>query len=343
MTEVKNKKQKILIATGVYPPEAGGPAYYAQSLKEEFEKLGHTVTVSTFTIERSLPTGIRHLVFFFKTLPIYILADWTIVLDTFSVAFPVAILRAFFGGVTVVRTGGDFLWEEYVERTKEKILLSKFYEVSRTFTLKEKIIFLLTRWVLARMDYVVFSTMYQRDIWEKPYAISSKKISVVENRYGKANEPGRTFSHKNFVYCAARDLVWKNTDTVREAFVEARNMVDGVTLEFLFDMSRETALQKIKDAYACVLCSLGDISPNYILRALSYGKPVILTQETGLRDRLSDTVLFVDPLDAHAIAEKIVWLADEKNYLEQKKKTESFSFMHTYADIAREILSLIQR
>lgn len=330
---------KILIATGVYPPEAGGPAHYAKSLKEEFEKLGHTVTVRTFTVERRLPTGLRHLVYFLKTLPAYSSADWTLVLDTFSVCVPVAILRMFFGGVTVLRTGGDFLWEEYVERTKEKILLSDFYTAQHSFTIKERIIFSLTRWALSHMDRIVFSTAYQRAIWEAPYRISQNTVAILENAYPKV-EP-HPASGKEFVYCARRSLVWKNESIVREAFAEARRHAPDISLSFLSDLSHEEALERMQNAYAGILVSLGDISPNLALRAVSFGKPLILTKETGLAERLAGTALFVDPLDVRAITEKIVWLADEKNYEAQKKKAEHFSFVRSYEDIAREFLALI--
>lgn len=32
--------QKVVIATGIYPPDIGGPALYAKHLKEEFSKGG---------------------------------------------------------------------------------------------------------------------------------------------------------------------------------------------------------------------------------------------------------------------------------------------------------------
>ena len=63
--EIKNK-MRIFIATGIYPPKIGGPAQYAQNLKEALEKLGHRVVVKTYGIEDRLPTGVRHLFFFFK-------------------------------------------------------------------------------------------------------------------------------------------------------------------------------------------------------------------------------------------------------------------------------------
>ncbi len=331
---------RILISTGVYPPAHGGPGYYAKSLKDEFERLGHEVVVKTYTIEHVLPIGIRHLFYFFKTLPAYIRADWTLVLDTFSVGFPVACMKRLCGGKTILRTGGDFLWEHYVERTKEKILLSKFYDEPRQFTFKERLILRLTRFTLRMMSCVVFSTRYQREIWMKPYELDVDRVRIVENRYGAATEKGTGSDVKHFVYCASRDLFWKNTDVVREAFVRAQQSVPGITLDFLHDLPREDAIEKIKKAYACILVSLGDISPNYVLRALSYGKPVILTSENGLTDRIGDTVMYADPLDVDVIAHAIVEMCNEKTHALYQDRAVAFSFTHSYATIAQELLKL---
>ena len=60
--------KNILIVTGIYPPDIGGPARYAKNLKQAFEGQGHTVGVKTYGIEKYLPTGIRHFLFFLKNL-----------------------------------------------------------------------------------------------------------------------------------------------------------------------------------------------------------------------------------------------------------------------------------
>ena len=46
---------KILIATGIYPPDIGGPAQYAFNLEQEWKKLGHEVRVIKFSDVRYLP------------------------------------------------------------------------------------------------------------------------------------------------------------------------------------------------------------------------------------------------------------------------------------------------
>ncbi len=59
---------KILIATSIYPPQVGGPAHYSFKLKEEFEKMGHKVVVVSYTWEKALPSGIKHIIYLIKLL-----------------------------------------------------------------------------------------------------------------------------------------------------------------------------------------------------------------------------------------------------------------------------------
>ena len=39
---------KLLIATGMFPPDVGGPATYSQTIAEEFSKRGHNITIVTY-------------------------------------------------------------------------------------------------------------------------------------------------------------------------------------------------------------------------------------------------------------------------------------------------------
>lgn len=174
---------KILIATPLYPSEIGGPAQYAYNLEQEFKILGHEVHVAKFSAVRSWPNGLRHLLYFFSLLPKIQQADFILALDTWSVALPAVAAGRLLNRKLVIRTGGDFLWESYVERTGDLVLLRNFYQTTREkWSLKEKVIFYLTRWVL-RCASVVFSTDWQRQIWRGPYNLNLAQTVIIENYY----------------------------------------------------------------------------------------------------------------------------------------------------------------
>ncbi len=54
---------KILIATGVYPPEDGGPATYSKLLKDELLGRKIAVEVLPFRTVRHLPKVVRHVAY----------------------------------------------------------------------------------------------------------------------------------------------------------------------------------------------------------------------------------------------------------------------------------------
>ncbi len=48
-----------------------------------------------------------------------------VALDTYSVAFPAVLAAMLFRKKLVLRVGGDFLWEQYLERVKKPKLSAK--------------------------------------------------------------------------------------------------------------------------------------------------------------------------------------------------------------------------
>ncbi len=329
---------KILILTGIYPPEIGGPAMYAKALSESFESLGQEVKIRTFTFEKFLPTGFRHLFFLFKIIPAFLWSEKVLILDTFSVALPAVLLSKIISRKTFLRTGGDFLWESYVERTKKKVLLSKFYETEiNNFSLKEKTIFSLIGFVLRNVSLLVFSTTWQKNIFLKPYDLKEEKIAIIENCYASRENAFFKDEIKKVFVAGTRNLVWKNHEILSSAFKTAQVVNPEIFLD-IERMSYEKFLEKISDAYAVILVSLGDISPNMILEAIRFNKPFILTKENGLNDRLADISILVDPLDEKDIAEKIIWLSSLENYRRQEEKIRSFNFTRTYRDLAGEFI-----
>lgn len=325
---------RIFIATGIYPPEVGGPAEYAVNLQNEWEKNGHKVTVGVFSRWHFMPTGIRHLFFLFSIVSKVWKADLVVVLDTFSAALPATLLSIVFGKKIFLRTGGDFLWEQYVERTGDMVLLSDFYKTSISkLNLKEKIIFKVIRFILRSVDVVIFSTKWQEDIFWYPYGLQKQSTIVIENFYGPKVNLGETGVTKVFV-ASTRKLKWKNVDMLKEVFKDINCEL------YTENKKHEDFLAKINSSYAVILASIGDISPNMILDAIRFNKPFIVTTETGIADRVKDIAIFVNPKSKEDIREKVLWLLDENNYASQMQKVESFDFTHTWQEMAEEYLDL---
>lgn len=340
------KPLQILIATGIYPPDIGGPAQYAWNIEKEFRRMGNSVSVVSFRLEKRLPIGLRHLLYFLRVVVPLIRSDFVIALDTFSVALPATLAAKIFKKKIIIRTGGDFLWESYTERTGDLVLFSRFYETRKSsFSLKEKIIFYLTKWILRSVDMVVFSTAWQRDIFVTAYELDKRKNYIIENYYGPKLSLAvskNNLSDKKVFAAAARSIKIKNGEVLSRAFKEAVRFDKDIVLDTSV-VPYNKFMEKLANSYAVILPSIGEISPNMILDAISVNKPFILTRECGLYERLKNIALFCDPLDKDDIRDKIIAMADKNTYERLKKEIEAFSFIHTWGDISREFLTVYKK
>jgi len=327
---------RILIATGIYPPDIGGPAQYAQNLFEEFGKQGYSVWVSTYNLEKKLPTGLRHIFFFCKSFIRAAKSNFIIALDTFSVGLPTVILGKLLRKKVLLRVGGDFLWETYTARGG-RLGLKDFYQSMPVLTLKEKIIYGLFNFIL-KNSYVVFTTNWQKQIVENYYKLEPKKCFVVENFYGEKIESLEP-KEANFIV-AARPVKFKNLDFLKTIFSELSEERNDAKLEVVSDIDYKEALEKIRGSYAAILLSFSDIGPNFILDAVRANKPFIMTKETGLYDRLKDVGIFVDPNNKEEIKNKILSLLGKKTYQEYVERVSSFSFTHSWSEIAQEFINI---
>lgn len=301
---------KVLIATPLYPPEIGGPATYARLLEEELPKQGITVELVKFGDVRHLPKGVAHLAYFWNVFRAAYGARAILALDPVSVGLPAAIVAQLRKKPLLCRIGGDIVWERYVERTRHAVALSRFYtDPCVCFSLKERLIFFLTKYVLRRAAFVLFSTRWQMDLWTAPYDLQQERTSVLENRYPPL-APAPPSAAKKFLW-AGRRIFLKQIELFEEAFRRAKERFPDIVLETVSDMHPDELRRKIAAAYALLLPSVSDISPNFIIEGVSAGKPFIMTSETGIRDRLEGMGIFVAPSDPAALSDAIIAMADE--------------------------------
>lgn len=328
---------RILIATGIYPPDIGGPAKYAKGLEEALRRAGHGVRVLSYQFEKKLPFGIRQLFYLARIFLATPKIDAIIALDTVSVGFPAAIASFLFGKKIAIRIGGDFLWETYVLRTGLQIPLPDFYKVLLPLSFKEKVIIRVHQFILDYSDFIVFSTVWQRDIWSGFYIVNPEKVKIIENcYYGK--HQSATFQEKVFL-ASSRQIAVKNFSNIEKAFEKARMTFPDIKLD-KSPYSSEEYDKKLKSCYAVVVASFSDISPNSVIEAVSYNKPFILTKYNGIQHRLAGAGIIIDPNDAEDIAKGFFALTDEKRYAEEVKKIKRISFTHSFEEIAKEFIGI---
>ncbi len=331
---------KLVIATPLYPPEIGGPATYAKLLEEGLPGKGVEVEVVKFGEVRHLPKVVRHVAYFWRVFRAVKEADAVIAFDTWSTGVPAIFAARLRRKKTLVRIGGDFLWETYLARTRQLVKLSTFYSEERALSLKERLLFLGARWVTRRADALVFNTAWQKDIWEKAYAFDPSKASVIENEYPPVRESppakGRVF------VSAGRPHVLKNRKMLESIFADLKRSFPDIELDTrVLPPSEHEA--RIRDAYAVVMSSVSEVNSNTAIDAIRFGKPFILPYDTGARARLAGVGIFVDTLDATALRKAVEGLLDTEEYRQVSARVRAYAFPHSREEVTQEFLIILNK
>ena len=130
---------KVLIATGVFPPESGGPATYSQELLHGLPEHGIEASVLPFREARKYPKIVRHAVYFFLVLSRGRKVDIIYAQDPVSVGLPAMLASFVLRKKFVLKVVGDYAWEqstnrfgytetiEYFQTDEENGILSKIF------------------------------------------------------------------------------------------------------------------------------------------------------------------------------------------------------------------------
>ncbi|MFQ5662167.1 MAG: glycosyltransferase, partial [Candidatus Paceibacteria bacterium] len=183
------KNKNILIATGIFPPDIGGPATYSKLLLDELPKNGFNVKVLSFGEVRRLPKFIRHIFYFFKILNRGKNADIIFAQDPVSVGFPSAIAAKILRKKFLLKIVGDYAWEQY----QQSRALSKFSISNSQFTtleefqggkydFKTEVRRKVERWTAKEAVKIIVPSKYLKKIVSM-WGISGENIDVVNNGF----------------------------------------------------------------------------------------------------------------------------------------------------------------
>ena len=253
---------KILITTGIFEPEVGGPATYAPRIARQFASAGNSVAVITYSAtlskdsDKNYPFKLVRIVrgnrllnrvrFFFAAYREAKKCDLIYTLDWFAAGLPVALAAKLLGKPYVVRVGGDYLWEQkYLESGRKPLTLREFYTSGIYRRSGYAISFRLIRFVLSGARHVIFNSNSQRELYIRFYGLAPARVSTIFNPVPEISSALKNdASRKNeFVYWG-RFIVMKNLDTLIRAFARAR-LPAGYTLTLIGDGPRKVELEQL--------------------------------------------------------------------------------------------------
>lgn len=141
--------KSLLITTGVFAPDIGGPASYAKSLGARLEQNGVSVSVLTYSsvwnhspdvdlpfrvyrVWSRWPWGVRHIIFLIRTFLCARHSELILSLSAVSTGVPAAWVATLARKPLVVRVVGDYAWEIAVQTGQTHLLLNEFQASSKT-------------------------------------------------------------------------------------------------------------------------------------------------------------------------------------------------------------------
>lgn len=369
----------ILIASPMFPPDIGGPGGYAKNLAEHMSAKGCKVSVLSYgqnltrlnlvsivKVSHAWVSGFKHIVYLFKAWRMLGQSDVAVALDPVIVGGPVAVACWLRRKPLVIRVEGDFLWEWYSERIGQEIILREFYEKfgARRLSVKERLMYKIARWVFSQSRRIVFSSQWRKAMFELGYPLRSEQAAIIDSPWPKVGAGGS--DRNRILVFAGRFVRVKNLLRLIRAFLAAdaekkwrleligegpqkqeiekiiRESGTGGRITITPPMPHSELMEKISSAYAFLLPSLSDVSPNVILDCLATATPFLLTRETGFYETLKDIGLFADPRDETGIASKIRELLDSGFYAAYRERLKQFCKVRSWDEVASDWLLLVR-
>jgi len=220
---------KILITTGIFSPDIGGPASYAMALGRNGTK-ERQITVITYSsrfsypsdkelpfrvvrVWRKWPKGLRHLIYFFKVLGEAKKHDVILSLNAVSAGAPALRAARIRKKRFFVKIVGDYAWEIAVNKKKSSLLINDFQNTAQKGFIN--ILAKTQRKVCLKADGVIVPSQYLAGIVKK-WGVPSDKIHVIYNGVDfKESELTREEARRkigipgNIIISSGRLVPWK--------------------------------------------------------------------------------------------------------------------------------------
>jgi glycosyltransferase involved in cell wall biosynthesis len=324
---------KVLVVSGIWPPDVGGPASHAPEVAGWLHDRGHDVEVVVTAdrqpaeqpfpvrfVPRSTPRGVRH-------------------------ARAIALVAARARGADVVYSTGMFVRSAAGAAAARTPIVLKLtsdpaFERARRAGLtngdvtqfqqatpgrRAGVLRALRNGAVRRADHVVCPSGFLRDL-VVGWGVPGERVTVLPNPAPRADAvpklsegggrtlvfAGRLTDQKDLdvalaavaeVEAARLDVIGDGPERARlESAASALGL--GARVHFLGALPRDQALAHVRDAEAVVLTSAWENFPHGVVEALALGTPVIATSVGGVPEVVRDgeNGLLVAPGDSAAFA-----------------------------------------
>lgn len=331
---------RLLLATPLYPPEAGGPATYTALLERYLPAQDVVVTVVKFSDVRRFPPVVRHALYLKNLLAAGRRAEVVLALDPVSTGLPAMLAAGLLRKPFAVKVVGDYAWEQGVQRFGIKDTLDAF--VTRR-TVPVPVMFLrgIESMVAKSAKVVIVPSEYLKGI-VATWGVRADRLRVVYNAIELEAVPDTgTKLPPDTIVSVGRLVPWKGfiglidaLQLVRESVPEARlavigdgperarleahaahaGLADAVT--FFGAKSHAETLALMRQATAVALNSTYEGLSHLLIEAMMLGLPIVATDVGGNPELIKhgSNGLLVPPHDPEALAQALAKVVGDPIY-----------------------------
>lgn len=315
-------RRRILIATGLFPPEIGGPATYSRLLQTALPKAGLAVKVLPYRAVRHLPKVLRHTAYFWKVLWKGMRSDIIFAQDSVSVGIPAAAAAMLLRKKFVLKIVGDYAWEQGSQRFGVSDRLDEFLQ--KKYGWKVELLRRLQKWSAGRAVRIVVPSEYLRGVVIQ-WGIVPERIQVVYNAF---NPPVRLLSRDEarkklgingtVLISVGRLVPWKGFDALIELGKKLQQDISDIRIMIIGSGPEHGRLtEKISESGAETIISLaGNLPHTDVLAAFTAGDAFILnTAYEGFSHTLLEAMAMGIPVITTRAGGNVELIQDGENGL----------------------------
>lgn len=312
---------RILIATGIFPPDIGGPARIIEDLSSALRANGFLVKIITYAesnegnneiirISRKQKL-IRHIKYFLRMWQMSKWADIIYVTDIYSVGYFAYLIKKITGKKYIIRFAGDSAWETAVAQGWTNDYITDFQE--RIYSKKIERMKKRRKKILIKADKIIVVCNFLADLAIK-IGVAKEKVKLIYNSidFKKSTPESKIGIRERFsndsklIVYTGRLVPWKGVDTVIKIMPvlieklgkvhflilgdgpeknELKELVSSMNLtdnvHFEGKIEQEKIIDYLKEADLFVLNTNYEGLSHTILEAMAAGIPIVTTKVGG--------------------------------------------------------------
>jgi len=322
---MQQRDKKILITTGIFPPDIGGPATYSTLLLKELPGIGYRVNILTyghrsqsseyvFIVSNYWPKGIRHLIYFIKAILLSRDVDFILAADSsFGAALISVVVAKLFRKKIIVRVTGDYVWEQGRQRLSVTDKMDEFQD-NKKLGIFIKLLRGIQNYYLNNATKIIVPSEYLKKVVSK-WKIDISKIEVIHNGFDSKfiTNYERNDNPQITITSIGRLVPWKGFGNLLEVFSELIKIHSNIELNivgdgpeknnllnrskelninnkvnFLGRLSHDDILKKLQPSDIFVLNTDYEGFSHVILEAMAIGLPVVVSRVGGNPEVIED-------------------------------------------------------